>query len=249
MILLYKKPGFTPLQAIEEYKQTHPEYQSTTLSYAGRLDPMAEGLLLILEGEENKQRHDYEKLSKIYEFEMLVGYSTDSYDVMGLITRKDIQPINLSELDTILQHFHGKQTLPLPAYSSKPVNSKPLYWYAKRNLMHTITVPTQDITIHSLSRISTNVLSSQQIIKSITNRLTIVRGDFRQQEIHTQWQQELNDNPTNFTVIKCTLEATHGTYVRGIVHSISMKTDVPMLTYSLKRLKIGEYNIDSIKTL
>lgn len=36
--------------------------------YAGRLDPMARGVLLLLVGDENKKKTDYEFFPKVYEF-------------------------------------------------------------------------------------------------------------------------------------------------------------------------------------
>jgi hypothetical protein len=39
---LYKARGETPLQRIERFRKENPEYKNIPLSYAGRLDPMAE---------------------------------------------------------------------------------------------------------------------------------------------------------------------------------------------------------------
>jgi len=87
MILLNKPLGMTPLEAIREFQRKNPKYQTTKLSFAGRLDPMAEGLLLVLEGEENKDRKRFENLDKTYEFSILFGVTTDTYDLLGKITR------------------------------------------------------------------------------------------------------------------------------------------------------------------
>ena len=63
VLLLKKKVGETPLEIISEFKKNNLEYQNQKLGYAGRLDPMAEGLLLVLIGEECKKRKEYEKHS------------------------------------------------------------------------------------------------------------------------------------------------------------------------------------------
>ena len=57
---LYKPQGVTPLELIDRFRQKHPEYKDEKLGYAGRLDPMAEGILLVLVGDENKKRKTYE---------------------------------------------------------------------------------------------------------------------------------------------------------------------------------------------
>src|SRR5579871_234239 len=82
---LYKPIGKTPLEVIREFQIQNPEYQNVKLGYAGRLDPMAEGVLLVLVGEENKKRKEYERLKKEYEFTVLFGIETDSYDALGTV--------------------------------------------------------------------------------------------------------------------------------------------------------------------
>ena len=80
MRYLYKEKGETPLECIERH-QLHRPY-----TYAGRLDPMAEGVLLVLEGEECKDRERYLSKDKTYEYECIVGIKTDTSDALGCIT-------------------------------------------------------------------------------------------------------------------------------------------------------------------
>ena len=49
-IILIYPVGITPLQAIEKFKEKNPKYNKIKMGYAGKLDPMAEGVLLILVG-------------------------------------------------------------------------------------------------------------------------------------------------------------------------------------------------------
>ena len=46
---------------------------------------MAEGVLILLVDEENKNRKKYQGLDKEYEFEVLFGAATDTYDLLGII--------------------------------------------------------------------------------------------------------------------------------------------------------------------
>ena len=43
--LLYKNLGETPNKCIERFKKENPKYADVPMTYAGRLDPMAEGLI------------------------------------------------------------------------------------------------------------------------------------------------------------------------------------------------------------
>ena len=51
--LVYKKLGQTPLEALLDFKNKNPDF-SGSMTYAGRLDPMAEGLLILLSGDKLK---------------------------------------------------------------------------------------------------------------------------------------------------------------------------------------------------
>ncbi len=55
LINLYKPCSKTPLQAVEEFRLQNPKYKTKKISYPGRLDPVAEGILILLIGEENKK--------------------------------------------------------------------------------------------------------------------------------------------------------------------------------------------------
>ena len=54
MILVNKQIGETPLEALEKVRREHGFDANLPMTYAGRLDPMAEGLLIVLVGEECK---------------------------------------------------------------------------------------------------------------------------------------------------------------------------------------------------
>ena len=88
-VIIYKKVGETPLEALENFRtkrldEGHVEYRNIPMTYAGRLDPMAEGDLLILIGEECKKKDAYLGLDKEYEVEVLFGIETDTHDVLGI---------------------------------------------------------------------------------------------------------------------------------------------------------------------
>ena len=93
VIVLYKKEGETPLECINRAKEEGVIPKEEKATYAGRLDPMAEGLLIILTGESVHKKEEYLKLSKEYEVEVLLGVSSDTGDILGVI-----QDSNLSFL-------------------------------------------------------------------------------------------------------------------------------------------------------
>ena len=115
VVLLNKPLGITPLQAITAFKLNNREYKNMTIGFAGRLDPMAEGLLLLLIGDENKRRKVYEDMNKTYEFSMLLGAATDTYDLMGKITSTEFEIDWKEKHKQLMMHLPsllGKITLP-----------------------------------------------------------------------------------------------------------------------------------------
>ena len=82
-VLLDKAVGQTPLQCMETWRATEGIDPSIPLTYAGRLDPMASGKLLVLVGEECKKKDQYLALDKTYEFAVLLGIGSDTHDVLG----------------------------------------------------------------------------------------------------------------------------------------------------------------------
>ncbi|MDQ3244755.1 MAG: tRNA pseudouridine(55) synthase TruB, partial [bacterium] len=83
--LLNKKEGETPLEALESFRVKAKIGKEVKMTYAGRLDPMASGLLIILAGEECKNKEKYLRLDKEYNFEVLFGFATDTYDILGKV--------------------------------------------------------------------------------------------------------------------------------------------------------------------
>ena len=81
---VFKPIGISPLGAIKALKEKYPELKNEKMTYAGRLDPLAEGALLILAGNAVHEKEKYLKLDKEYEGEILFGFTTDTYDILGL---------------------------------------------------------------------------------------------------------------------------------------------------------------------
>lgn len=261
--LLVNKPhGLSPLQTIHLLQQQHPEYQNLKLGYAGRLDPLAKGLLLILVGEENKRKKEYEALPKTYEFEVLFGISTDTYDTLGLITSeppRSLLPTLLSlekSVTKLLPSFISKRMQPYPPYSSRTVHGKPLYWYARQNKLSEITIPEREIEIYSLELLSPAsrqagppLLLITKLEQLVFERINIVRGDFRQHEIRSSWQSFFHSLHTDrqalprFPVCRFRVSCSSGTYVRSLANDFGKQLGMPSLAYSITRTAIGPHSL------
>lgn len=245
VVLIKKKEGETPLEALGVFRFKHPSYENVPMTYAGRLDPMASGLLLVLVGEECKNKDKYLKLDKEYEFEVLFGFATDTYDILGKVTNSDIlqntrmsKQHMLNEIKRQLKFFLGKHNQVYPLYSSKTVAGKQLWQYARGG--EDIEIPTKEIEIKFLQLIGLRSISSRVLLKSINKRISRVSGDFRQKEILELWQKKLAAKQS-YSIAKFRVKCSSGTYVRSFANSLGDKIGIPALAYSIKRTRIGKY--------
>lgn len=251
IIILNKKEGETPLWALENFRKKNPEYLDVSMTYAGRLDPMASGVLIVLAGEEVKNKEKYLAMDKEYSFSVLFGFSTDTYDILGKLSpvescgaEGEITGSFLTkEIENNLKYFKGKLKQKYPIYSSKTVNGKPLFSYARNN--EEVEIPEREIFIKKLGLEKIRKISGGNLFKNIEKRIGKVEGDFRQKEILKLWQNKLLDKkiPQLFYLADFKVSCGSGTYVRGIAHSLGEKMKIPALAFSIKRTKIGRFSI------
>jgi tRNA pseudouridine55 synthase len=248
VISLYKPIGMTPLEAIRNFQDKNPDFQKQTLSYAGRLDPMAEGLLLVLIGEENSNRKRYELFDKTYKISVLFGIETDSYDILGLA--KINYPRALTRQEHVLLYRYiktlkGKYQQPYPPFSSKPVNGKPLYYWARRGMLDGLQIPTKEIKIKSIDLLKTKTISTRSLLRYILTNLALVKGDFRQEEIQKLWKDKLGEYPNErFSIITLRISCSSGTYMRNIAHEMGKRLQINALALSIKRTNVGSYTLE-----
>jgi tRNA pseudouridine55 synthase len=248
VFVLNKKEGETPLGCLGRFRSKNKSYLGVKMTYAGRLDPMASGLMLVLAGEETKNKEKYLGLDKEYEFEILFGFSTDTYDILGKVQHshilKNIGMLELRELEkTIksnLKYFRGKFTQKYPIYSSKTVKGKQLFQYARGSV--DVEVPSREINVKKLQFIKLRKINNKKLLTNIEKRIRKIKGDFRQKEILKIWHQKLNTKtPQQFSIGSFKIKCGSGTYVRGIANSLGEKIDLPTLAFSIKRTKIGKF--------
>jgi len=228
------------------------------MTYAGRLDPMASGLLLVLSGEEVKKKEKYLKLTKEYELSVLFGFSTDTYDILGKVTHSLI-PANSridleKEIKKNLKFFRGKFRQKYPLYSSKTVAGKPLFAYARAG--EPVLSPVREVEVLRLRYSGMKKISGRKLLGDIEKRIKKVKGparnvkdkhsfaggDFRQKEILKIWRSHLGKNSrAGFFVAYFEIKCSSGTYVRGIANSLGDKIGVPSLALKIKRTKIGKW--------
>ncbi len=195
-IILEKLVGETPLSCAEAYRAGHPELEGLSMAYAGRLDPMASGKLLILLGDECKNQTNYHGLDKEYEFSVLLGVESDSLDVMGRLKTKENLSVNrevCSNLEDgvsgnsevsdelagemmskITGEFVRKIELPYPIFSSKTVQGKPLHTWTMEGRLDEIEIPTKQSEVFELEYVKTESITRTEMVKQALEKVNSV---------------------------------------------------------------------------
>ncbi len=242
---VYKPLGQTPLQIINLLKEKFPQYKKTKIGYAGRLDPMARGVLILLLDEANKNRKAFEQLDKTYEFKVLFGVSTDTYDILGLITQTCPNTPDLKQrLTQVIPSFEGKRQQLYPPYSAARFKGRPLYWWARQKRLAEVQIPSKKITVYSLNLKNIKQIKAGNLNKLIEKRIKLVTGDFRQTQIIKKWQTFFKTSSVQiFKLATFTVTCSSGTYVRSLALEIGEKLNTCCLCFSLKRTRVGKFDI------
>ncbi len=233
------------MECLHRYKAEHPEHADLKMTYLGRLDPMAEGLLLVLAGN-TRDKEQYLAFDKTYEFEVLWGFKSDTYDILGLIELgKSPQKLEF-KMSSLLKKIQSKKTQLYPAYSSRTVSGKSLFMWARENMIEEIDIPERDIKIFSIDHIHTRAITGREILNEVTEKIGKVTGDFRQKEILSLWQNSLIARQNEiFLISKFTIDVSSGTYIRGLANEMGKILGTGALAYSIKRTRVGEYKLEN----
>lgn len=247
-VMLDKKIGQTPLEALNEWRAAHARYRATPASYAGRLDPMASGKLLILLGDECKRQDAYTGLDKEYEIEILLDVGSDTGDILGLVSGTEVETHpTRTEIQTALAKELGTHPRPYPAYSSKTVNGKPLFLYALEGTLGTIEIPVHDETIHRIRLLSIKQIEHDALIIRVVSLLALaptsdepskaLGADFRIHDVRNSWAG-LGFGPKTYTVLKLRVTCGTGTYMRSLAERVGATLGTRALALSIRRTKI-----------
>ncbi len=249
MILnLYKARGETPLQCLERFRNTNPEYKEAKMSYLGRLDPMADGVLLIATDSDTSQtrREEIFGLDKDYDFSALLGFATDTYDCLGKITHTGSVD-HLSEMDLIklCNIYEGERDQKYPKYSSPMIS---IILSPSPSQGEGLGVRSKKITIYKMQFKKLHQLSGKELFGRLLMDIGKVRGDFRQVEILELWQRNLKDSDREYFVANFSASVSSGTYIRSIVNDLGETLGIGACALSITRTRVGNYLLkDSIR--
>lgn len=131
-LVIDKNTGMTSYDVIRRLKKLYPFKK---IGYIGTLDRNATGILPVAVNEGVKVIPFLENGEKTYKARFLLGVTTDTLDIEGkILAEVETGEYDAALLADKLSRFKGKITQQIPAYSSKKVNRKPLYKFARKGI-------------------------------------------------------------------------------------------------------------------
>lgn len=267
VIPIYKPLGATPLQALDALRVERPELAHEPMTYAGRLDPMAEGLLVVLTGEDRHRAKEFQKLDKTYRATFVLGFGSDTGDVLGITDRTDGDGFDgyvsgsLCHPEGVTSRFDrlpagrqegslveamyalcGDHDVSMPVYSSYKVKGRPLHFWAKSGRLDEIEVPRRVMQVHAVRDVEVKKMSVEEFLRSVIDSIALVAGDFRQEEIVRRWKEVIRD-VREVTLVSCELDVASGTYIRSLAGVLGEQLQTQALLYRLVRTRVGGFSL------
>ena len=150
VLLVHKEQGVTSHDVVEQIRHI---LRQRSVGHAGTLDPMAEGLLVILLGQATKLSAYILNQDKSYSLTMKFGLKTDTFDKEGKILKDEAVSLQEETIEKTLKNSCGLLELQVPHFSAVKVQGRKLYSYARAG--ETVEAPRKkmffyDLKIHSI---------------------------------------------------------------------------------------------------
>ncbi len=240
----WKNSGETLAVMLRRFREEHNFSADDKLTYAGRLDPMAEGIVPILSGIARFHKDHLLNASKTYEVVILLGLSTDTGDMLGLLTNNTLEEHRFERIKdelikNTIEQLRSLTELVYPHYSSRPVDGKPLFVHARAG--NEVKLPVKKITIHSLEMIGIKEVALKELLANAMEVISKVYGDFRQEAILEQWKKiQEQDGEIDVQIVSIRTTVSSGTYMRSLAEKMGELLGVPALAYSIVRTAVEE---------
>ncbi len=133
IIPVYKPKGLTSFEVVRRVRR---ELNLKKIGHSGTLDPLAEGLLILLTGSETKSMTGFLKLDKEYLATLRLGVVSKSHDLETELVERasSVEDITSDRIDEVLRKFTGKIEQVPPDFSATWVNGKRAYKLARKGV-------------------------------------------------------------------------------------------------------------------
>ncbi len=159
LLLVDKPSGVTSHDVVQLVRR---KLSIRRVGHTGTLDPIAEGLLLLLVGAATRHQQAFQGHDKLYDALIRLGTQTDTADATGAVVRTlPVPPLQRSAIEMMLQSLQGPLVHVPPAYSAVKVKGRPAYWWTRRQQPVTLAQRTVHLTTLSLIEVREQTIRFQ----------------------------------------------------------------------------------------
>jgi tRNA pseudouridine55 synthase len=144
LLNVYKPKGWTSFDVIAKLRGI---LHTKKIGHAGTLDPLAEGVLVVLTEKDTKKQDEYMHQEKEYIADIALGLDSASYDL-----ETELSPVPIL-MKGDLREYIGKLDQTVPPYSAVKVNGKKLYKAARKGTLNKDILPTKSVEIFDIEKV------------------------------------------------------------------------------------------------
>ncbi len=124
------------------------------IGYAGTLDPLATGLMIVAVGEATKLLNALEQSDKIYDVKIRLGATSETYDAEGPVHPFDhpAEPGPADVKKVLEEHFSGERQQIPPRYSAVKIAGKHAYDLVRKG--KEVNIPAKRVIFHDIRILS-----------------------------------------------------------------------------------------------
>lgn len=216
IINVYKEKDWTSFDVVAKLRGV---LNTKKVGHAGTLDPLAEGVLVILTDDDTKKQAEIMNLEKEYLAEIAFGAQSPTYDLEQRLTFVE-QKVDLDklkrDLSNALDKYIGEFDQKVPPYSAVKVEGKKLYEKARKGDVSVEKLPTKKVVVRSI-------------------------------QLEDLKEKEIQGNPLPVVILRIT--CSKGFYVRSLAHDLGRDLGVGGVLVGLTRTKVGDYTIEDAKKI
>ncbi|MBU2592338.1 MAG: tRNA pseudouridine(55) synthase TruB [Patescibacteria group bacterium] len=224
VFVVNKPKGKTSYQVVSEYKR---RFIGEKVGHAGTLDPLAEGVLIILVGKATKKQSEFMAMKKEYLAEASFGVVTPTWDLEGgpeffptESLKQKLENLSAGKVSRELLRFVPEFEQTIPAFSAVKVSGRRLYRLARKGKVDLKNLPKRKAMIYRIKLESFTKASFPKGVK-ITPQSLLEYGP----------------------KAKIRMEVGKGTYVRSLVYQLGRQLGVGATTSLIIRTRIGQFRL------
>ena len=243
MKFVYKPKSILGTKIAEDYKN---KLNKKKVCICGKLDPMAQGKLLLLFDEDCKNMDKNLKHEKTYQFKIAWGIQTDSDDTLGLITNEQNIEKNrikklVNNMEKYIEKYEGCYNQYFHKYSARTVHNKngekhPLWKWTNLDRLNEIEIPYKEVSVNYIKYFHTEKKNMEALKKDIMENIENIEGNFRQDIIRKQWENY--DKKKEIWISTFEAHVSTGYYIRQLIHSLGNDTGLLGIAIDINRTYI-----------